>query len=415
MALLDYVKTSFLVHLFFFVIFIISGLIVNILQVFTLLLWPINKSIYRKANGYLVYLHWSQLVFLYDTYSGSHIFVHCDQKFFDTIDTVHGLFVMNHTYDLDWLATWCVADRYGQLFSAKCFMKNELKYVPLIGWSFYLLEMPFLRRDFTRDREQLIEGIKLLSEFPMPSKLLMFCEGTRFTPEKYEKSKQFALKKGLPVLKHILTPRTKGFCTAVEGLKGRVPILLDVTIAAQNSGGGDVTIYDLLLGKKVTFHAYVKVRDLNEVPTDSEEATSSYCHMLYQEKDKALGYFLEHNTFYGFDDTVKQYFIPPRIQPTLVAMFWYTVLGMPMLYYLCKLLYNGSMYTIVFTVLVIFLLQVGFHRMVSVTVASHGSSYGSKNHRSSTEKNGTVSSLSTANGDSFHENITPNVEVKKEN
>lgn len=50
-------------------------------------------------------------------------------------------------------------------------MKNELKYVPLIGWSFYLLEMPFLRRDFTKDREQLIEGIKLLSEFPMPSKV----------------------------------------------------------------------------------------------------------------------------------------------------------------------------------------------------------------------------------------------------
>lgn len=51
--------------------------------------------------------------------------------------------------------------------------------------------------------------------------MLMFCEGTRFTPEKYEKSKAFALKKGLPVLKHHLTPRTKGFCVAVEGLKGR--------------------------------------------------------------------------------------------------------------------------------------------------------------------------------------------------
>lgn len=50
-------------------------------------------------------------------------------------------------------------------------MKNELKYVPLVGWSFYLLEMPFLKRDFVKDREQLVEGVKLLADFPMPAKV----------------------------------------------------------------------------------------------------------------------------------------------------------------------------------------------------------------------------------------------------
>lgn len=57
-----------------------------------------------------------ELVFLFDTYSGSHIFLHCDEKFFDAIAKQHGLLLMNHSFDLDWLATWCVADRYGQLF-----------------------------------------------------------------------------------------------------------------------------------------------------------------------------------------------------------------------------------------------------------------------------------------------------------
>lgn len=61
-------------------------------------------------------LSFSELVFLYDTYSGSHIYIHCDDKFFTAMNKQHGLLVMNHTFELDWLATWCVADRYGQLF-----------------------------------------------------------------------------------------------------------------------------------------------------------------------------------------------------------------------------------------------------------------------------------------------------------
>lgn len=400
MALLNYIKTSIFTHLFFFVVFIISGLIVNSLQVLTLVLWPISKSLYRKANGYLVYLHWAQLVFLFDTYSGSHIFLHCDEKFFDAIAKQHGLLLMNHSFDLDWLATWCVADRYGQLFSAKCFMKNELKYVPLVGWSFYLLEMPFLKRNFETDRKKLVEGVQLLADFPMPAKMLMFCEGTRFTPEKYEKSKAFALKKGLPVLKHHLTPRTKGFCVAVEGLKGRVPIIMDATVACQKNNS-DATVYDLLLGKKVTYHAYVQIRNMDDVPTGSEEETAQYCHQLYQEKDLAMDYFYKNNTFYGFDETVKQHFIPPRIQPTLVAMFWYCVLGTPMLYYLFKLLFTGSLLTIFVTLLIVFLLQIGFHRMITVVMSSHGSSYGSNKHRSEKDTNGTLPSQPEANGD-FH-------------
>ncbi|PIK54697.1 putative 1-acyl-sn-glycerol-3-phosphate acyltransferase delta [Apostichopus japonicus] len=356
-------------------------------------------------------LSFSELVFLYDTYSGSHIYIHCDDKFFTAMNKQHGLLVMNHTFELDWLATWCVADRYGQLFSAKCFMKNELKYVPLVGWSFYLLEMPFLKRDFVKDREQLVEGVKLLADFPMPAKMLMFCEGTRFTPEKYEKSKAFAEKKGLPILKHHLTPRTKGFCMAVEGLKGRVPVIMDATVACQKNDSA--TVYDLLLGKRVTYHAFVKIRSMDEVPTDSEEETSNYCHQLYQEKDNAMDYFMKNDTFHGYDDTMKQHFIPPRIQPTLVAMFWYASLGTLIIYYLLKLLLTGSMLTI----------------LIAVLVAFYSTWFSSNDVRCSCLKridvwfqysqpkdgqNGTVSSLPQVNGDSHHENSPSNGTDKKD-
>ena len=42
-------------------------------------------------------------------------------------------------------------------------------------------------------------------------KIVNFCEGTRFTNEKHAVSIEIAKSKGLPLLKHHLLPRTKGF------------------------------------------------------------------------------------------------------------------------------------------------------------------------------------------------------------
>lgn len=47
------------------------------------------------------------------------------------------------------------------------------------------------------------------------------CEGTRFTKEKYEASMQVAKEKGLPILKHHLLPRTKGFTLLASQIRGR--------------------------------------------------------------------------------------------------------------------------------------------------------------------------------------------------
>lgn len=50
-------------------------------------------------------------------------------------------------------------------------------------------------------------------------KLTIFAEGTRYTEEKYLKSVEFSKKKGLPMLKHHMQPRIKGFALAYSCLK----------------------------------------------------------------------------------------------------------------------------------------------------------------------------------------------------
>lgn len=52
------------------------------------------------------------------------------------------------------------------------------------------------------------------------SQFLLYCEGTRFTEKKHRVSMEVAAAKGLPVLKYHLLPRTKGFTTAVQCLRG---------------------------------------------------------------------------------------------------------------------------------------------------------------------------------------------------
>lgn len=57
MGLLQLLKSQFLCHLIICYVFLVSGLIINLLQVCTLPLWLVNKQLARRINirlGYCV-------------------------------------------------------------------------------------------------------------------------------------------------------------------------------------------------------------------------------------------------------------------------------------------------------------------------------------------------------------------------
>lgn len=60
MGLLAYLKTQFVVHLLIGFVFVVSGLLLNALQLCSLLLWPLNKQLYRRVNCRLAYSLWSR-------------------------------------------------------------------------------------------------------------------------------------------------------------------------------------------------------------------------------------------------------------------------------------------------------------------------------------------------------------------
>ena len=90
-----------------------------------------------------------------------------------------------------------------------------------------------------------------------PSQLLLFCEGTRFTPAKLELSNEVARKKGMPELKHHLLPRTKGFVLSMHGVKDRISTISDMTVGFTDEGA-EPTLVNVINGKGVNAQVFVR-------------------------------------------------------------------------------------------------------------------------------------------------------------
>jgi lysophosphatidic acid acyltransferase/lysophosphatidylinositol acyltransferase len=129
------------------------------------------------------------------------------------------------------------------LSGAKAIMKDVAKYVPGIGWMFMLLEFPIVKRNWEVDKKRLAESCRNLADYPVNMVLCLFAEGTRFTEEKHKVSMEIAKEKGLPILKHHLLPRPKGFTFIVQHMKDTIPAIYDVTFGYCD---GEPTIVNLL-------------------------------------------------------------------------------------------------------------------------------------------------------------------------
>ena len=93
-----------------------------------------------------------------------------------------------------------------------------LRYVPAIGWGTTLSDFIFLDRNWEKDKTTITKGMHALTSYPSPVWLLLYPEGTRMSPEKLEASQKFAEQRNLPILKHHLIPRLKGFVHIMKNL-----------------------------------------------------------------------------------------------------------------------------------------------------------------------------------------------------
>ncbi|OWF45925.1 1-acyl-sn-glycerol-3-phosphate acyltransferase delta-like isoform X2 [Mizuhopecten yessoensis] len=368
------VKKSFLFFLLFMYTFVVSTLIINFLMVLTLLIWPFDRKLFRKINYILGYSSWSQFTCIAQWWSGCDIILYIDQKDRLFAGKEHILVLMNHTYEIDWLMLWILSERYGVLGGAKVYGKNMLRYIPLIGWAWYFTECIFLMRNWAKDKKIIADTIKELLDFPDQYwfTLLLFPEGTRFTPEKHEASLKFAREKGLPEFKHHLLPRTKGFSYTIQALqgKGAVGALYDIAMGFK---GNTVkpTLMNAFRGNAITAHLRMKRYELEDLPKEEEEL-SQWLRDLFKEKDDLVDEYMKTGKF-----DLPEYRPPQRLHDLLNWIFWFLVTDIPLFYYLGSVLVAGTITQQLIVLGVVVFMTIFSRWMIGLSEIKRGSSYGS--------------------------------------
>jgi 1-acyl-sn-glycerol-3-phosphate acyltransferase len=113
----------------------------------------------------------------------------------------------------------------------KFFLKRQLIWVPVMGLAWWALDFPFMRRhseaELARHPEKRLQDIeatkRACAKFALvPTSVMNFVEGTRFTPAKHAAQHSS--------FRHLLKPRAGGLAMAMNALGDRFDALLDVTI-----------------------------------------------------------------------------------------------------------------------------------------------------------------------------------------
>jgi len=140
----------------------------------------------------------------------------------------------------------------------KFFLKQQLIYVPVIGLAWWALDFPFMKRHGKAQlrkrpelRHQDTEAAKRACEkFALvPTSVMNFAEGTRFTPAKHRAQAS--------PYRHLLKPKAGALALALNAMGERFRSLVDVTIVYP---AGRPTFWDFLCGR--TPAITVRVRQL---------------------------------------------------------------------------------------------------------------------------------------------------------
>ena len=168
------------------------------------------------------------------------------------------LVVSNHQSWVDILVLQAVFNR--RIPFLKFFLKQQLIWVPFLGVAWWALDFPFMRRytsahlaKHPEDRgKDLTVTRRACEKFRLiPTSVMNFVEGTRFTPAKHAAFKS--------PYRHLLPPRAGGVSFVLSAMGGMLHSMLDVTLAYTT---GRPTLWDMCCGRVGTVRVDVGRRPI---------------------------------------------------------------------------------------------------------------------------------------------------------
>ncbi|KAG9290917.1 hypothetical protein G9A89_011067 [Geosiphon pyriformis] len=203
--------------------------------------------------------------------------------------------ISNHRSFTDFYILHAVAVRANMLPHIKYFAKDSLKYIPFFGFGMWLMGMIFIKRNWTQDQVRLGKMFSAIKQYRAPVWVVNFLEGTRMTPQKVQEGQKFSKERGLPILRNLLVPRTKGFIACLGQLRdSHVKYVYDFTIAYHHITKGlqlppnlvQIHMYSNL-SPPWSFHVHVRRYAIEDLPKN-EERLVEWIKERFVEKDAIL-------------------------------------------------------------------------------------------------------------------------------
>jgi len=177
---------------------------------------------------------------------------------------------------------------HGRIPFLKFFLKRELIWVPVIGLAWWALDFPFLDRGrgkggHHRDLKTTRQSCQKFKR--IPTTVINFVEGTRFTPAKHAQQHS--------PYRHLLKPKIGGLGVALATMGEQFEALLDVTIVYPH---GAPNFWDLLCGRIDAVTVRIQQREIPPQVLGSDpvgdkayrQRISSWVEEQWAEKDRLI-------------------------------------------------------------------------------------------------------------------------------
>lgn len=264
-------------------------LILNFCQLLGLLIYPFSKNAYRKFQRGIAFAIWGWWGFAVQKICGLEVELSGEQ----ITEKENAIVICNHQEMADIIVILCLAFNLGTVTRTTWMAKDVIKYVPGLGWGLAFLDTVFLKRDWARDEAGIRSTFSKIIENKIPIWMTSFPEGTRISPEKLAKSKEFSKKRNQPILNHVLSPRSLGFTATLTGLSGHVTAVYSLTIGYKGHMPG---LANIIRGdiKKVWLH--VRRIPIRDIPKE-KHLSAQWLQSEFLVKDQLLEYFQKNGAF----------------------------------------------------------------------------------------------------------------------
>lgn len=204
----------------------------------------------------------------------------------------HYLVLVNHQSWVDIPILHAIFNR--RIPFMRFFLKSQLFWVPLLGLAWWALDFPFMKRYSRatlakrpelagRDMQTTRRACEKFRGIPVS--ILIFAEGTRFTPAKHDQQRS--------PYRHLLRPKAGGVAFVLEAMGDALHRVLDVTLVYP---GGRPTFSDLFTDRLPEVH--IDVRE-HPVPTEivagdyerdpaARERAQTWINELWRQKDERI-------------------------------------------------------------------------------------------------------------------------------